>query len=466
MRHGCRLPTSGPAHSCSPAHSLLARHPRGRDRACLCTAVFLAWTHVCSHATHADSGRVEMGARLAPSWETHNGDRPTLENTYKRGVSAGAGVRYGVLDALAVELELLYASRGTGLSYGGMARGGLHFTYVQMPLLARLGWTVPGLRDARGGRPLAVYLVGGPTVSYLLDAQDVLTDGTTRPFERTSRLDAGVIGGLGVAWDITPRWAASLELRYEAGLIDTLPEASHGLETKNRAVLLALGLDYTINDRDRDRDRVPDARDRCLTRAEDHNGYQDSDGCPDDDRDRDGLAAGVDVCPEQAEDRDGFEDHDGCPEADNDQDGFADQVDDCPGEAFPRMRGCPPRFERVRVEPDRLVLDPPLVFASKSAALDDQARETLDQVAALLTHHHPHMRLRLEGHADGRGKDRFNLPLTRSRAEAVRRYLIERGIAPERLSVKGFGQDRPAYFERDPTGMQRNRRVELVILDD
>jgi hypothetical protein len=81
---------------------------------------------------------------------------------------------------------------------------------------------------------------------------------------------------------------------------------------------------------DRDRDGLADAVDQCLTVAEDVDGFEDTDGCPDPDNDSDGLVDARDRCPDKAEDPDGFEDTDGCPETDNDKDGLADGDDKCP----------------------------------------------------------------------------------------------------------------------------------------
>lgn len=456
-----------PRHSWSRRRRLVLRHQHGCRGVFLVTMALVAGAHAGGQVAHADSGRIQIGANLAPSWETHNGDRPVLENTYKQGMSAGAGVRYGVRDFLAVETELLYGTRGTGLEDDGESLGGLYFRYLQMPVFVRLGWAIPGLTDADGRRPLTAYLLAGPSVSYLLGAEDVLSDGSRRTISRSvlNSFDVGASAGIGVAWDITPRWATSLEVRYEMGFVDTLPEAANGLETKNRAILLTLGIDYTVNDRDVDRDGVADSRDQCMTQPEDRNGYQDSDGCPDGDDDRDGVMAGLDACPLQAEDRDQWEDDDGCPDADNDEDGFADQDDECPAQPFPRMGGCPPQLERVRVEPDRLVLEPPLVFAWKGHELSVENQRTLDEVAELLTHYYPDMRLRLEGHADVRGAARYNLPLTRRRAEAVMSYLVDvKKIPAERLTVLARGADRPEYSADEEKGMERNRRVDLIVI--
>ncbi|MDB5105816.1 MAG: putative internalin [Fibrobacteres bacterium] len=98
--------------------------------------------------------------------------------------------------------------------------------------------------------------------------------------------------------------------------------------------------------RDGDNDGVPDGRDRCPRVAEDKDGFQDEDGCPDPDNDGDGVADGADNCPYTAEDHDGFEDRDGCPELDNDHDGNLDSADRCPNDPEDRDRyldedGCP-----------------------------------------------------------------------------------------------------------------------------
>jgi hypothetical protein len=84
---------------------------------------------------------------------------------------------------------------------------------------------------------------------------------------------------------------------------------------------------------DNDGDRIPDDRDRCRDAAETVDGFQDADGCPDLDDDGDGIPDDADQCRNQAEDEDGFQDDDGCPDPDNDGDGVPDAVDACPTSA-------------------------------------------------------------------------------------------------------------------------------------
>jgi hypothetical protein len=95
-------------------------------------------------------------------------------------------------------------------------------------------------------------------------------------------------------------------------------------------------------DCDTDSDGIANYFDPCPFRAEDMDGYQDNDGCPDTDNDMDGVCdpwappsqpacTGSDGCPNVAETIDGFKDTDGCPDPDNDGDGFPDSTDQCPG---------------------------------------------------------------------------------------------------------------------------------------
>ena len=90
------------------------------------------------------------------------------------------------------------------------------------------------------------------------------------------------------------------------------------------------GLMYVAERRDRDGDGIYDQDDQCPTEAEDKDGVEDSDGCPDLDNDGDTIQDSADKCPTEPEHPDGFEDTDGCPDLDNDKDGINDDRDRCP----------------------------------------------------------------------------------------------------------------------------------------
>jgi hypothetical protein len=111
--------------------------------------------------------------------------------------------------------------------------------------------------------------------------------------------------------------------------------------------LLTLGMVTLVGcSFDSDNDSIPNSMDECPEVAEDKDGFQDSDGCPDPDNDKDGVLDVKDQCPFVPEDRDGFKDTDGCPDKDNDEDGIPDKRDKCANEAedrdnFQDADGCP-----------------------------------------------------------------------------------------------------------------------------
>jgi OOP family OmpA-OmpF porin len=103
---------------------------------------------------------------------------------------------------------------------------------------------------------------------------------------------------------------------------------------------------------DADEDGISDENDGCTELAEDRDGFEDGDGCPDFDNDGDGVADSEDRCPGELEDMDGHLDEDGCPDPDDDADGIPDTGDACPREPGraskdPKLTGCPARDRDV-----------------------------------------------------------------------------------------------------------------------
>jgi len=70
--------------------------------------------------------------------------------------------------------------------------------------------------------------------------------------------------------------------------------------------------------------------------------------------------------------------------------------------------------------------------------------------------------IEVAGHTDSRGSDAYNMNLSQQRAEAVRNYLVSKGIAADRLSAKGYGESQPIADNATDEGRFKNRRVELV----
>jgi len=232
-------------------------------------------------------------------------------------------------------------------------------------------------------------------------------------------------------------------------------------------------------DEDNDGDGIRDADDECPVRAEDMDGFQDADGCPDEDNDADGLKDAADSCPNEAEDRDGFHDEDGCPDEDNDGDKILDVNDRCPmtPETFNGYQdadGCPdekpkpkapPKPSKVRVTKTKIEILEKVFFKTGKADIKSKSYPLLREVAAVIVQHPQITRIRVEGHTDSRGPARYNRKLSQARAESVRDFLVEAGVAPERLEAKGYGEDKPIESNKTKAGRAANRRVEFTIVE-
>ena len=117
----------------------------------------------------------------------------------------------------------------------------------------------------------------------------------------------------------------------------------------------------------------------------------------------------------------------------------------------------------VTLGEDQLVLEQGVDFLPNTSDLTLGSRTLLDQVAATLLDHPEIRLLRIEGHTDSQGSDTGNLRLSQDRADAVGRYLIRAGVAPDRVYAVGFGEDFPIADNETPEGRAANRRVEFFI---
>jgi outer membrane protein OmpA-like peptidoglycan-associated protein len=223
-------------------------------------------------------------------------------------------------------------------------------------------------------------------------------------------------------------------------------------------------------DCDNDKDGVlecPDKLDKCPDEPEDKDRFEDEDGCPEPDNDKDGLSDKVDGCPDEPEDKDGYQDDDGCPDCDNDGDGVLEcptAVDKCPDQPAQTPDGCPQKYKLVVVTKTKIEIKQTIYFDFNRAKIKPVSFPLLNEVAQALKDN-PTIKVRIEGHTDSRGRDSFNLKLSDWRSKSVREYLIKRGISPDRMTAKGYGETVPIADNRSEAGRAENRRVEFVITD-
>lgn len=106
-----------------------------------------------------------------------------------------------------------------------------------------------------------------------------------------------------------------------------------------------------------------------------------------------------------------------------------------------------------------------VLFEVGETELLSSAEQSLDDVIDLLESE-PDKAIRIEGHTDSTGPAALNLRLSDERANAVRNALIELGIEPSRLNAVGMGEDFPIATNQTEEGRARNRRVDVIVLDD
>lgn len=216
---------------------------------------------------------------------------------------------------------------------------------------------------------------------------------------------------------------------------------------------------------DGDEDGVLDVDDACVTIKGVAHADKTKNGCPPD-TDEDGVVDADDACVNIK----GLATNDpatnGCP-GDTDGDAIRDDNDACPNEKGkpdpdPTKHGCP---VAVRVTETEIVILQQLQFETGKATIKKISDSVLDEVANALKEHPEIAKIEVQGHTDDRGTAATNKTLSQARSDSVKKALLGRGIATDRLVTKGYGQDKPIGDNKTDAGRQQNRRVQFVILE-
>ncbi len=216
------------------------------------------------------------------------------------------------------------------------------------------------------------------------------------------------------------------------------------------------GLDMFQGCPDTDGDGVEDTKDKCPDTPK---GVKvDENGCSAD-SDKDGVIDSEDKCPDT---KAGIKvDDKGCP-LDTDGDGVIDSEDKCPtvaGDA--NNNGCPEVKKDVAKR---------LQFAARGinfetglATIKPASYPMLDEVVSILNEYVDYD-LKMGGHTDDVGNDASNLALSQTRVDAVKTYLVSKGVADSRIAATGFGETMPIADNKTAKGKEQNRRVELELV--
>ena len=230
--------------------------------------------------------------------------------------------------------------------------------------------------------------------------------------------------------------------------------------------------DGFLNDVDKCPDTAGVAPDGCPDKDSDGDSFLDSvdkckdvpgiapDGCPPGDRDSDGFTDDVDKCPDEA----GVA-PDGCPVRDRDGDGIPDEKDQCPDQPetvneYQDSDGCPDELPK-QVKQFSGVIEG-IFFDFNKDTIKKTSTKTLD-AAAKVFQEFPDLKVEIVGHADEVGTREYNVSLSQRRADAVKAWLVKKGVAADRIETRGVGPDEPIDTSGTEAGRAKNRRIEFKI---
>jgi OOP family OmpA-OmpF porin len=186
-------------------------------------------------------------------------------------------------------------------------------------------------------------------------------------------------------------------------------------------------------------------------------------GCKivDPDPDQDGVPLPCDACPDEV----GVK-PDGCPIRDKDGDGIFDDKDKCINEpetknGFEDADGCPDTLPE-RVKKFSGVVQG-IFFDQGKATIRKQSATTLDSAVKVLQEF-PSIKLEISGHTSSEGDGAFNQKLSQDRADAVKQWLVDKGVTTDRIKTRGVGPDEPIADNKTPAGRAKNRRIEFKVL--
>ena len=316
---------------------------------------------------------------------------------------------------------------------------------------------------------------------------------------------AGTVnGGFGLTFWLTKQVGLSLQSTYKHSFEDTrIPNVDVPSHMQH-----FVGITFKFGAKDTDGDGIYDKYDACpeVAGPKEFNGCPDSDGdkiidkddaCPNEaglaafngcpDTDGDGVADKDDACPDVAglkalggcpdADGDGVTDkadkcpdvkgpkeNAGCPWPDRDGDGVLDKDDKCPDVKGPASNnGCPipePTEEAIKKLNEYAKT---ILFDTGKFSFQKQTFPVLQSIAAILKEY-PTSKFSIEGHTDNSGKADANQKLSEEGAAAVKSYLVENGIAADRLTSSGYGQTKPIDSNKTKAGKANNRRVEVKLV--
>jgi len=459
----------------------------------------------------------EIGFHAASVIETNN--IPGWDTAVKPFYSSRTAIHFGVKLEIPLgnrfffQPAITYTSKGRQYSRNNnvidstaldtvYTKNSLNIGYVEMPFY--LTYKVPLSKNHKnnffiGAGPYLAFIYNGSLTSQMLTQQDTTSNYVTQTDKlqvgnavtKYKTLDVGVnakagleFGAITVNGYISQGLSNFYTAPYNGTFHHHIAGVTLGIWLGQTEVALAAPKPKTKKPVviDTDKDGIPDDVDMCPFQP----GVAKYNGCPVPDTDHDGIdddhdscktipgVARYHGCPVPDTDGDGIDDeHDscktvpgvaryhGCPIPDRDHDGINDELDKCPDvPGVAENNGCPAIKTEIKQKVSYTAKN--ILFAIGSDRLSIISYKAMDQLALLLVAHNE-LHLTIEGYTDNTGTPETNLVLSQLRADAVKKYLIKKGVQENRITSTGFGQEDPIADNGTMNGKERNRRVELKV---
>jgi OOP family OmpA-OmpF porin len=119
---------------------------------------------------------------------------------------------------------------------------------------------------------------------------------------------------------------------------------------------------------------------------------------------------------------------------------------------------------KAKVRGKKIEILEKVMFDYNKATIKMESHELLNDVADVIKENPKLEKIRVEGHTDSDGSDKYNKKLSQQRADAVKDFLVKAGVPAEKLEAVGYGEENPIADNSTDEGKEKNRRVEFNIL--
>jgi outer membrane protein OmpA-like peptidoglycan-associated protein len=413
------------------------------------TLLLLSFTIVAvtAFAQNRMSGGLSLGVNNSKVSSGGEG----VEWKWKFGPVGGLWLDFPIGSSVSIQPSLLYSKMGTKYNFTDVV------TNTTSRITQDLGYlSLPVLLKIKAGDAIGILL--GPQVDFLVGAHmKDENDNKTKNENDFKQTDFALSGGL----QLMPNSPVNLTVRYIHGLAD-IREATSNSTTltgawHNRAVQATLNFRLFGGPKKAVAITTPEP----PVVVEEKPPVVVEPAKPDPcalDADKDGVMDCNDKCIDVV----GVARYNGCPIPDTDNDGVNDEEDNCPSLPGPvSNHGCPLVDQSTQTKIDMMTKS--ITWTpSRGYTLTTTANKSLDQIANMLTAD-ANLKVAVNAYTDNVGADADNKTLSQNRADAIKTYLVSKGVKESQITATGFGEEQPIADNGTSAGRAKNNRVEIKL---